>query len=404
MLENINETAKKACMILQQAGYQSFLVGGCIRDLLLSRLPKDWDITTNAKPMEIIKLFDNTYPTGIEHGTITVIIDDQNFEVTTFRIEGNYSDGRHPDDVSFVQTIEQDLSRRDLTINTMAYDPIKKELIDPYGGVWDLKRKRLKMVGHPESRFREDGLRLMRVARFASQLQYDLDPLTFNAMNVCSNCLTLISKERIKDELCKILLSSDPSYGLKILSQTQLLPLIVPILSQFESSIEDQKNYSGEIETCLAILYHFCPILKVREELINLKFSNKEIKKTCFLLELLPRFVNFYRKHNLSAYRNLLATIKNYSIDSWEETLEQLIILTEAVGYLDGREMMNQFKEVIIFSRKDLCINGDDLQKLGIPMGPKIKRILDQLYVEILHQPAFNNRECLIKMVKLALS
>src|ERR1700690_2543711 len=169
--QSINPLALQICQILQQAGFQAFIVGGCVRDLLLGVIPKDWDITTNATPQEIISLFPKTYPTGIKHGTVTVAMNEgiqNHFEVTTFRVEGEYKDGRRPEEVFFVNNIEQDLSRRDLTINSMAYDPINDKLIDPFGGKLDIDNHIIKAVGNPIDRFNEDGLRIMRAARFAA--------------------------------------------------------------------------------------------------------------------------------------------------------------------------------------------------------------------------------------------
>src|SRR5574337_1028162 len=224
----INLQARQVCQILHDAGYQAYIVGGCVRDLLLGVKPKDWDITTNATPEKVMEIFPKTYPTGLQHGTITVAMGEgteNHFEVTTFRVEGKYEDGRHPTEVFFVMNVEQDLGRRDLTINAIAYDPINEKLVDPFDGIHDLQHKVIRAVGLPEARFQEDGLRIMRVARFAARFDYKVDDMTFQGMSTSLETLKKVSKERMKDELCKTLRSSNPNRGLDVLEKTKALSI-----------------------------------------------------------------------------------------------------------------------------------------------------------------------------------
>src|SRR5271157_2107741 len=229
----INSRAVEVCRILQKAEYQAFIVGGCVRDLILGQKPKDWDITTDATPKKIMELFPKNIPTGLQHGTVTVCMGEgveNHFEVTTFRIEGQYSDGRRPDEVFFVMDVNQDLARRDLTINAIAYDPLSHRFEDPFNGVSDLQQGLIKAVGDPLVRFQEDGLRIMRVARFAARFGYSVDGHTFEGMKQSLDTLKKVSKERINDELTKILMSENPSFGLQLLQGSGALDIACPLL------------------------------------------------------------------------------------------------------------------------------------------------------------------------------
>lgn len=397
----INANALEACQTLYNAGYQSFIVGGCIRDLLLNLTPKDYDITTNARPEVLMELFPKHYLTGLKHGTITVNVNDELFEITTFRIDGKYEDGRRPEEVFYANSIQEDLSRRDFTINAIAYDPISFQLEDPFNGLNDLENKIIKTVGLANDRFNEDGLRIMRAARFASRFEYKIVEETLSAMS--SNLLVLrkVSKERIKDEICKILSYNNPSYGFHLLDQTGALKIISPLLTSNESNlhyISHLDDCFGEVETKLAFLYANCASIKVKEELIDLKFSNKEIKKVIFLLDLLDKYNIFSSKDTSFAYKSFMAIIKNHSPDDWRSALKQFKYLAEAMG-LQPSLLLNKYKNEIVFSKKDLLIDGNDLLQLGFE-GPAIKKALDDCYLEILKNPQNNNLEFLFIFIK----
>lgn len=194
--------------------FDAFIVGGCLRDLLLNINPKDYDITTSAKPEDTISLFSKTIPTGIKHGTVTVVINNNNYEVTTFRTEGDYLDNRHPSRVDFVTDIKNDLSRRDFTVNALAYND-KLGLIDYFNGIDDLNNKIIRCVGDADKRFKEDALRMLRAIRFSCQLEFEIERKTYRAIINNADLIKNISKERIRDELCKILISRAPSKGIK---------------------------------------------------------------------------------------------------------------------------------------------------------------------------------------------
>lgn len=399
--QRVNRQALEICRILSNNGYQAYIVGGCVRDLLMGATPKDWDITTDASPEEVIALFPKTIPTGLQHGTVTVVMGlgiENHFEVTTFRIEGAYTDGRRPEEVFFVLHVDQDLARRDLTINAIAYDPISGRIVDPYNGQQDLYEGVIRAVGSPGARFREDGLRIMRVARFAARFGYDVQIETFNGMAENIETLKKVSKERIQDELCKTLMSENASFGFQLLQQSGALQIACPLLFNHENDMNELTlldRCSGDLETRLAFLYSHCPFGLVEQELFSLKFSNREIKRVSFLLQLLERYRDFVSKDTDLAYKSFMAVIKNHSPDPWTHTLEQFIHLTEALGYL-SREQFEKYESVVVLTRREMVVNGDDLLTIGIRPGPQIKSILDACYLEVLRNPENNTKSFLL--------
>ncbi|MCI2105367.1 MAG: tRNA nucleotidyltransferase [Intestinimonas sp.] len=212
MIDILPQAVQACCDTLRAAGYAAFPVGGCVRDLLLGRTPGDWDITTAAPPEAVMARFSRTVPTGIRHGTVTVLLDGMALEVTTFRRETGYADGRHPDHVIFIPSLEGDLARRDFTINAMALGA-DGQIIDPFGGQGDLATRRIRAVGEPALRFREDGLRILRAARFAAQLDFIIEPDTAAAMRALADRLEAVSGERICAELEKLITAPHPERG-----------------------------------------------------------------------------------------------------------------------------------------------------------------------------------------------
>lgn len=401
--QHVNPQAFEVCRILNERGFQAYIVGGCVRDLLLGTKPKDWDITTDAKPEKVMEIFPKNIPTGLQHGTVTVCMGEgveNHFEVTTFRIEGEYTDGRHPDEVLFVMNVEQDLARRDLTINAIAYDPVSDILMDPFQGIQDLGAGIIRAVGNANARFQEDGLRIMRVARFAARFGYNVEGETFLAMQSNIDTLKKVSKERIQDELTKTLMSAQPSYGVQLLQKCGALALACPLLVskpsyQFFISHLDRCN-SPELETRLAFMYGNCNLIEeIKLEMINLKFPNKEVKRVYFYGQLLDRFQDLVSKRTALAYKSFMAVVKNHAPDPWEYTFEQFKILLEAMQ-VGGRELLDKYKDETVFSKKELQLNGDDLIVMGLKPGPQIKSILDACYLEILKHPENNNRSFLL--------
>ncbi len=243
--QDVPSHIRELIRVLTAAGYEVWLVGGAVRDLCRGRPAKDFDLATSARPEEVRRVFGpkRTIPTGEKHGTMTVLADTPDgrepVEVTTFRGEGMYSDGRRPDQISFVRNIEEDLARRDFTMNALAYDPERDELRDPFGGRADLERGLIRAVGDPVERFSEDGLRAMRAVRFAAQLEVALDPATEGAISVTLQVFRKVSAERIRDELLKILCARKPSIGLHLMARTGLLRESIP---ELEESIGQAQN------------------------------------------------------------------------------------------------------------------------------------------------------------------
>lgn len=394
-IKDIHIGAVDVCAILQNQGHQAFIVGGCTRDLLLGLTPKDWDITTDASPKQVMQLFPKTIPTGLQHGTVTVCWGEgveNHFEVTTFRVEGEYKDGRRPEEVTFVKNVEEDLARRDLTINAIAYDPIHRRIVDPFEGEKDLRMGIIRAVGDPLIRFHEDGLRIMRVARFAARFRYDVDRDTQDGMRNSLETLKKVSKERLNDELCKILMTKDAFRGLELLKSCGALHIVCPFLMSepiLTTFLHEQNLCQGDLETRVAFLYANCKEMKkVQQELMELKFSNKSIKKIVFLLQLLDELTTLEEVRASKAYTTFMALIKNNEPE-WAHTLEQFLQLTEPMG--NGvRKMLDNYRKVIVHARRDMKINGDDLLNMGIKPGPQIKTILDACYAEILEHPEHN--------------
>ncbi len=257
-----------------EAGFSLYLVGGAVRDFLLKKENDDADFTTDATPDEVIKLFPKaTIPTGIKHGTVTVIFNKQSYEITTFRTEGKYSDSRHPDSVSFVRSLEEDLSRRDFSVNAFAASTKDGSIIDLHNGFEDLQNKVIRAIGCPKERFDEDALRMLRAVRFAAKLGFKIEENTFNAIKNDAKRITIISKERIREEVFKIVNSPNPSYGFKLLRESGLLKYIIPeldnsfgfeqlgnhkedVFSHTLSALEIARKYDYPFIVKLAILFH----------------------------------------------------------------------------------------------------------------------------------------------------
>lgn len=406
----IDDGAYEICALLRGAGFKAFVVGGCVRDLILNVEPKDWDICTDASPEEVMKLFPKTYPTGLQHGTVTVAINSVNYEVTTFRTEGTYSDGRRPDTVSFVKNIEEDLRRRDFTINAMAYDPIALRLVDPYHGEKDLENKVLRAVGHPVERFSEDSLRIMRAARFASRFNYTIEHTTLTGMAVCSHMLESISKERIKDELVKILQTKNPSVGLQILYDIEAFEFVIPHFhkepSEFKIDLISIDKLDGKYETKLAVLMHdHGSLVYIEEHLKAMTFSNNEIDNVLFILKTLDFMTEIYNEWSVSselppiAVRKGLAFIKNNSPYGYNEGLEQFIKFAKAAKFDGLHSDLERNRNMLVWGRNELKISGKDLIAMGMQPSNKFKEILDAAYEEIIECPDNNNKEYLLKFI-----
>jgi poly(A) polymerase/tRNA nucleotidyltransferase (CCA-adding enzyme) len=448
---NIPSEISAVCEKLKKAGHKAYLVGGCVRDILLSREPKDWDITTDAKPEEIQKIFkDSVYENNF--GTVGVKTDSENeklkvVEVTTFRKEGKYTDKRHPDEINFADNVEDDLSRRDFTVNAMslridANDTNEYKLVDPFDGQTDLKNKIIRTVGNPEERFSEDALRLMRAVRLAAELGFEIEEKTFDAIKKHAGFLGAVANERIRDEFAKLIMADDAAKGMEVLEELGLLKHIIPELSQsvgvgqnkhhiysvFEHSVKSleyaaKKKYSLEIR--MAALLHDIGKPKTKRGegsdstfyghevvgakmtariLDNLRFSKNFIEKVCHLV----RYHLFY--YNVGEVTE--AGVRRFLSRVGPENVDDFIKLREAdrIGSGVPKAVPYKLRHLLFMidkvrkdpiSPKMLKINGNDLMKiLSIAPGPKIGSILAILLDEVLEDPSKNDAKLLESRAK----
>lgn len=439
----IPEPVEKILEGLDQAGFEAFLVGGCVRDLLLNKKPKDWDITTNATPEEIQEVFPDSFYEN-KFGTVGVKTVDEDVslqivEVTPYRLESEYSDSRHPDSVSFSKNIKDDLSRRDFTINAMALS--KGQLIDLYKGQEDLEAKNIHTVGNPKERFNEDALRIMRAVRFAAELGFTIESETSQAIFECSEQLSKVSRERIRDEFVKIIMSDNPMIGIVMLQKLGLLKHVSEALegmvgvSQetqahkydvFEHSLRALQHSADKgmpFELRLAVLFHDVakPHTKrmqgtkatfyghevvgakvTRETLEDLKFSRETIENVSKLV----RWHMFFAdpdKITLSAVRRMIARVGEKGI--WD-----LVELRKCDRIGTGRpteepyrfrKYQSMIEEALRapLSVGMLKVDGNRLMELGIEKGPRIGSILHALLEEVLDEPEKNTEEYLVTRV-----
>lgn len=430
---------------LKEAGFEAYIVGGCVRDFLMKKIPKDWDITTNAKPEEILKIFTEAkYENNF--GTVLLPLREENevidvLEITTYRSEQGYSDRRHPDTVLFEDKLDKDLERRDFTINALALDPAQpEEVIDLFGGRKDIKAKIIRSVGEPVDRFKEDALRMLRAVRFSCQLGFSLEPKTQRAIVKLAGSLKFVSKERIRDELVKILSSDRPDEGIMQLHETKLLQYILPELEQGLEVKQDRhhihpvfKHNVLALKYCpnqkwqvrLAALLHDVAKPKTRKiikniatfynhEYLGAKMTDKIMSRLKFSNEDRERVVNLVKNHMF--YYNVgevtAASVRRLIVKVGRENLQDLIDLRIADRLGSGtpkampyklrhlQYMMEKVQHDPV-SVKMLKINGDDIMEiLQITPGPKIGAILEVLLSEVIENPDLNEASILIARAK----
>lgn len=427
--------AERILDVIYSNGYEGYLVGGCVRDSLIGRIPNDWDICTSAKPEVMLRIFRQfkVIPTGLKHGTLTVVIDDLDFEVTTYRIDKDYVDGRRPEEVEFTTSLKADLKRRDFTINAMAYNK-KDGLVDYYGGISDINNRKIRCVGNAMDRFNEDYLRMLRAVRFLTQLEYDLSIDTFKAIEELANKITNISKERVRDEINKILLSQNPSKGIEILESTGLLEHIIPELQKCVKF--DQKNPHHDKD----VFYHTLCVLDNTERDLILRLSallHDIAKPECFNVDD-DNIGHFYRHHmkGMELAEKILKRLKydNKTIETVKQLVKEHMLkyeiptergikrLINRVGNENINRLFDLQKADIMGSKpphdfsnidnaklisekilnekqpltvKDLDINGYDLMRLGVTQGKEIGFVLDALLDIVLDDPCLNKKDIL---------
>lgn len=394
----------KICKTLNLNGEEGFLVGGSLRDLLLGHPPDDWDLATTATPEKIIKLFNRVVPTGIAHGTVTVLFGKESYEVTTLRSEQGYSDGRHPDSVKFVTNIGEDLSRRDFTVNAIAWNPITHALYDPFNGREDLEKRCLRAVGDAMERFEEDGLRIMRAARFAATLQFCIDGDTLAALSKKAPQLQKVSVERKRDELQKMLGAERPSFGLRVLAENHIWDHLCGAIARVVQSahwlaVESRVDaVPSELNLRMAALFlDVSPgdVFSWMDAYLVDKRTKKRVQK---LISLFP----FAYSPSWSD-----AEVRTYVSKMGISVLTDFIVLLQAqvsVGQLVPEQLaeFTQRLELLditncALSVRELAVSGGDVMDfLGIPPGPKIGDLLDGLLRYVLEHPEKNRREALL--------
>jgi len=386
------ETVRDILNKLETAGFQAYAVGGCVRDSILGKEPDDWDLTTDARPEEVKALFPRTVDTGLQHGTVTVLLGGEGYEVTTYRIDGSYSDGRHPDSICFTPSLAEDLKRRDFTINAMAVSE-RGELVDLFGGQEDLARGCIRCVGDPYARFREDALRMLRAVRFAAQLNFEIEAETFKALTELSPNLARVSKERILAELTKLLLSNHPE-KLELLYVAGLAP---EMAAHFPGVHLDSR--AARLPRCKALRFAAAGERITPEVLGKLLTELKSDRATRDRAVLLLTAVHKPLPESETEVRRCLSDIGH-------DAFTELLLLKEAgYGSEESTGGVEQRTERIaklralrqeIAERGDcleirgLALGGAELLALGIPKGPALGACLRALLHAVLEEPARN--------------
>lgn len=385
---------------LNTHGHEAYIVGGCVRDSILGRTPQDWDITTSALPEETKALFPHTFDTGIQHGTITVVLHRTNYEVTTYRVDGEYADCRHPIGVTYTKKLEEDLLRRDFTMNAIAYHP-KEGFRDPFHGQADIAAGIIRGVGDPALRFQEDALRMLRCVRFAAQLGFSVEEATYAALCAHTALIRNISVERIREEMDKLWLSPYTE-KMPLLWESGLLAQIDPMLSarlmcRSQSLLPQLAQCPKEaILRWSIILQDFTP-LEAEHFLRGLKCDNFTIKRVCLLLQQLADDV----PTEAYSLRKLASTIG-------AEALSQLLTLQGILRPFSPHEASKEIWQNILadgdcLTLKTLAISGKDLMACGVPHGKGMGRLLDELLDMVLRHPEKNTKELLTEQVLLRL-
>ncbi|SHI47026.1 CCA tRNA nucleotidyltransferase [Parasporobacterium paucivorans] len=424
---------------LNEKGFEAYAVGGCIRDSLLKRQPEDWDITTSAHPSEIKALFRNTVDTGIKHGTVTVLWGKNAFEVTTYRVEGEYEDNRHPTSVCFISNLIEDLQRRDFTINAIAYNT-EDGLVDPFGGLIDLRYKLIRCVGDPKERFAEDALRTLRAIRFSAQLGFDIEGRTKECISEMSELIVNISMERVQSELDKILCSKNPG-KIRLVYETGISVHILPQLdimmntpqnsiyhkySVGEHTLAVLENTRGNHYLRWAALLHDVgkPDARIEDQdgrdhyynhgktgsemahqiLRDLKFD----KKTINIVTRLVKFHDYKTEMNEQNIRRAIAKIGPDIFPLYIElsyadlAAKSRFAIEKSFGYL--KYLKETYEKIVErqdpLSMKDLKISGKDLLEMGFSKGETIGRVLNELLDRVLGDPSLNERDILLEYVR----
>lgn len=422
---------------LQKHGYEAYAVGGCVRDSILGRTPDDWDITTSATPMETKALFSRTFDTGIEHGTITVLLDKDAFEVTTYRVDGEYEDNRHPKEVTFTRCLKEDLLRRDFTINAMAYND-SEGLVDIFGGISDLENKIIRCVGNAHERFSEDALRIMRAVRFAAQLGFEIEEETQKGIVELAPNLKNISAERIQTELIKLLVAPNPGL-LRTAYELGITKVMLPEFDDMMQTTQETPHHQysvGEhtikaIETVsadkvlrLTMLFHDIakPMMKTIDEdgvahfklhdikgaemtkaiLRRLKFDNDTLNKVVKLVQFHDYRIPAEPKKVRRAMNKIGAELFPYYLQVRKADVLAQSMYEREEKLQNIQDMELCYHEILekqeCVSLKELAITGSDLIASGMQPGKEIGMILNALLEIVIEEPEYNTKEKLLQL------
>lgn len=434
------DKVKNIINVLIQHGFEAYAVGGCVRDSLLGRTPQDWDITTSAKPEQVKALFRHTIDTGIQHGTVTVMMDHEGFEVTTYRIDGEYEDARHPKEVLFTANLLEDLKRRDFTINAMAYNE-QNGIVDAFDGIGDLKRGVIRCVGKAEERFTEDALRMLRAIRFAAQLGFEIETETRKAIAELAGNIAKVSAERIQVELVKLLVSGHPE-ELKVAYETGLTRVFLPefdvmmqtpqqnphhCYSVGEHTIISLQEVPADKVLRLTMLLHDVakPVCRTTDEkgndhfyghqdkgsemartiLRRLKFDNDTTDRVC-------RLVRWHDDNPEISERNMRRAISRIGVEQYPalftvkraDTMAQSAYKKkEKLAYIAEYERM--YQEILdrrqCLTIKDLAVDGKDLIQAGMKPGKELGEVLKKFLEIVLEEPEKNTKEVLLQELEV---
>lgn len=386
---------------IEKNGFEGFVVGGCVRDYILSDSAKDWDITTDALPEQIKSIFNHTVDTGIKHGTVTVVLNKENYEITTYRIDGEYNDSRHPETVTFTKKIEEDLSRRDFTMNAIAYNKTKG-YVDPFLGIKDIENKLIKGVGDADKRFKEDALRMMRGVRFSAQLGFEIEEKTFKAIQDNKELIKNISVERIREEFLK-LIKSEYIEKIYLLKESGLLDFILPEIKPIFENLNKNVHILKFLEKDLRLAFLLSHLDEETGIIIlkRFKFDNKTINE----IKIILRYFNNDFIDNRTETRKLMHKIE-------PEIFKKIVSIKFAINRIENNlieckkfdNIYDEIEDVIrkgqCYSLKDLAINGDDLKEIGITNGKQIGEFLKFALNIVLEKPEKNNKETLLKALE----
>ncbi|TCS84159.1 CCA tRNA nucleotidyltransferase [Tepidibacillus fermentans] len=396
------EIAKNILKRLMNQGYQAYFVGGYVRDQLLNRPTTDIDIATDAKPEAILSLFEKAVPTGLKHGTVTVIEQGLSIEITTFRKEGKYLDYRHPKEVKFVTNLYDDLSRRDFTMNAIALD-YYEQLIDPFNGQSAIVNRNIESVGNPNERFMEDPLRMMRAVRFAAQLQFQIEKNTLRAIRELAFYLQYISIERVKIELDKIINANHPEIGIELLYSLELIRWFKGMIDGPLYFIDHGKvlqtiNQTMDPFVRWSILFEQLNSTERNRVMDGLRFSNKE-KQT---------ILNIFKAYSIIQKGQKIEELKKCFIETNEDDCLKSLELSYLLGYIQKKELLEWKltlselnKQLMVRTLKDLKVSGKDvLEIVKQPPGPWIHDLLQELFHQVVFDGLPNHREILLQRIE----